>query len=137
MSFVDELFSEADQKRVGELPLEELFTRQGHAYKWIVDRDRDIYLIEGQVDRDCPQFVPFLFGWKGLQINVVVERHGTGDRVAGFDWSWRRASDFTTGTRARRQPIELPMEAVSDLKDAFTAYSNRINPARDVQFTDF
>lgn len=134
MTFVTEMISKEDQERVGALHLEQLYGKYGHPYKWTVDRQRDIYLLEGQRDRDEPQIVPILFGWKGQQFGFKAEGKDARAIVGGFDWSWRLTSGFTTGVFRYRTAVELPPEALVDLREALTAHSGYINPVHSISF---
>jgi hypothetical protein len=134
MPFVNEVISKEDQNKVGALYIEQLYGPYGHAYTWTVDRERDIYLLEGRRDRDQPEKVPFLFGWQGQRFNFMAVEHGTRAPGGGVDWRWNLASDFTTGVFARRAPAALPPEALADLKEALTAQCGAVRPVHSISF---
>ncbi|CAH1204396.1 hypothetical protein PAECIP111893_02242 [Paenibacillus plantiphilus] len=119
MAFVYEKISEADQGRFQSFNLRSPFNgRPLETRKWIVDRERDAYLVsmggQGTYDSEIPMFHALI--WNGNTINIDSFTTGTGDVSIGIEKFWK-----ITRIEAPVDVREKEDELLDLIKDAFDA----------------
>ncbi|BBB69353.1 hypothetical protein UNDYM_5100 [Undibacterium sp. YM2] len=137
MAFVYERIPEADVVAFGLREIDKQFP-MATASRWVIDRERNIYLRYMTYDREQPSQKNFSFFWKGILLRLRFNSEGQsldGDKWQ-TSWSWlgmhEPEADVKAGFEANRASI------MADLKDALRAYRDgSLSPAYSAHIAVF
>jgi hypothetical protein len=125
MAFISEIVPDADKKRIDFARINYPFPgRPAGIGKWVVDRERDIFLIATQVGTvDGPEINWFAMGWKGEFIRLELDWQSVGNKQDGYVDKWRirqiwipdpLAADKPAIVLALKEALEVWVNALGD-----------------------
>jgi hypothetical protein len=119
MSFVNELISEKDKKKIDWSKFKAWpFSQPHHPWKWTIDRVRDVFLValEGRgPDGDRPE--TYAFSWKNEVIRFEASINSGNEIASDFDLFWCIYKIKIPPHLASKHD-----EILNDLKEAIDAY---------------
>jgi hypothetical protein len=118
MSFVTEIISTEDQKLIGFEQIKDPIGRPLRPYKWTVDRDRKMFLLQTyRGGEDSHHLVWFIFDIKGVRLSLQLSCK-TYQEVGGSVYPWKLVQPLVLPkgvTETKQQVVEVLREALASL----------------------
>lgn len=137
MAFIYEKIPEQDIINYGLREIDQQFS-MAVASRWVIDRERNIYLRYMSYDRDAPSCKYFSFFWKGalLRLRLCSEGHSLDDTTWSTSWSSLEMRNLDAeASRVLNADSDTIM---TDLKDALRTYKDgSLSPAYATHIAHF
>ena len=137
MAFIYERIQEADIVAYDLREIDKQFP-MAVASRWVIDRERNIYLRYMTYDREQPSHKNFSFFWKGILLSLRLSSEGQsldGDKWQTI-WGWLGMHELEAD--ASREFETHRAAIIADLKDALRAYRDgSLSPAYSAHIAQF